>query len=93
MSSANPMNTGPREWDAQTYDRVSDPQYHWGLEVLDGNRRVVWRSAASRTGILQPSVAEAASFPEGNAYWRPVAVPGGEVERPGNLAAFQLREN
>jgi trans-aconitate 2-methyltransferase len=29
------MNTGPREWDAQTYDRVSDPQYEWGLEVLD----------------------------------------------------------
>jgi trans-aconitate 2-methyltransferase len=28
------MNTGPREWDAQTYDRVSDPQFHWGLEVL-----------------------------------------------------------
>lgn len=28
------MNTGPREWDAQTYDRVSDPQYEWGLEVL-----------------------------------------------------------
>jgi trans-aconitate 2-methyltransferase len=29
------MNTGPREWDAQTYDKVSDPQYQWGLEVLD----------------------------------------------------------
>jgi trans-aconitate 2-methyltransferase len=29
------MNTGPREWDAQTYDRVSDPQYSWGLEVLE----------------------------------------------------------
>lgn len=29
------MNTGPREWDAQTYDQISDPQYHWGLEVLD----------------------------------------------------------
>jgi len=28
------MNTGPREWDAQAYDRVSDPQYEWGLEVL-----------------------------------------------------------
>jgi trans-aconitate 2-methyltransferase len=28
------MNTGPREWDARTYDRVSDPQYKWGLEVL-----------------------------------------------------------
>ncbi|MFL5906291.1 MAG: class I SAM-dependent methyltransferase [Solirubrobacterales bacterium] len=29
------MNTGPIEWDAQTYDRVSDPQYEWGLEVLE----------------------------------------------------------
>ena len=29
------MNTGPREWDAQTYDRVSDPQFSWGLEVLE----------------------------------------------------------
>jgi trans-aconitate 2-methyltransferase len=29
------MNTGPREWDAETYDRVSDPQYEWGLEVLE----------------------------------------------------------
>jgi len=29
------MNSGPREWDAQTYDQISDPQYQWGLEVLD----------------------------------------------------------
>ncbi|HEY3192231.1 MAG TPA: methyltransferase domain-containing protein [Solirubrobacterales bacterium] len=29
------MNAGPREWDAQTYDRVSDPQFHWGVEVLE----------------------------------------------------------
>jgi trans-aconitate 2-methyltransferase len=29
------MNTGPKEWDARTYDRVSDPQFEWGLEVLD----------------------------------------------------------
>jgi trans-aconitate 2-methyltransferase len=35
VSSASPMNTGPREWDAQTYDRVSDPQFNWGLEVLE----------------------------------------------------------
>jgi trans-aconitate 2-methyltransferase len=35
MSDANPMNTGPKEWDAKTYDRVSDPQFEWGLEVLD----------------------------------------------------------
>lgn len=29
------MNTGPREWDAETYDAVSDPQFRWGMEVLD----------------------------------------------------------
>jgi trans-aconitate 2-methyltransferase len=29
------MNTGPLDWDAETYDRVSDPQLGWGLEVLD----------------------------------------------------------
>lgn len=29
------MNTGPKEWDARAYDRVSDPQFEWGLEVLD----------------------------------------------------------
>jgi trans-aconitate 2-methyltransferase len=28
------MNTGPREWDAETYDAVSDPQFEWGMEVL-----------------------------------------------------------
>jgi trans-aconitate 2-methyltransferase len=28
------MNTGPREWDADTYDAVSDPQFEWGTEVL-----------------------------------------------------------
>jgi trans-aconitate 2-methyltransferase len=27
-------HTGPREWDAETYHRVSDMQYGWGLEVL-----------------------------------------------------------
>jgi trans-aconitate 2-methyltransferase len=28
------MNTGPREWDAETYDAISDPQFEWGTEVL-----------------------------------------------------------
>jgi trans-aconitate 2-methyltransferase len=28
------INTGPREWDAETYDEVSDPQFEWGTEVL-----------------------------------------------------------
>jgi trans-aconitate 2-methyltransferase len=29
------MNSGPREWDAETYDAVSDPQFEWGMSVLD----------------------------------------------------------
>jgi trans-aconitate 2-methyltransferase len=29
------MNTGAREWDAETYDAVSDPQFSWGVEVLE----------------------------------------------------------
>jgi trans-aconitate 2-methyltransferase len=30
-----PMNTGAREWDAETYDAVSEPQFNWGMEVLE----------------------------------------------------------
>ena len=29
------MNTGAREWDAETYDVVSDPQFEWAMEVLE----------------------------------------------------------
>lgn len=29
------MNSSSREWDAETYDRVSDPQFSWGMEVLE----------------------------------------------------------
>lgn len=32
---AEAMNSGPREWDAETYDAVSDPQFQWGMEVLE----------------------------------------------------------
>ena len=32
---ARAINTGPREWDAETYDTVSDPQFEWGTEVLE----------------------------------------------------------
>ena len=32
--AAKPINTGAREWDAETYDAVSDPQFSWGMEVL-----------------------------------------------------------
>ncbi|HET7053010.1 MAG TPA: methyltransferase domain-containing protein [Solirubrobacterales bacterium] len=30
-----PMNSSSREWDAETYDQVSDPQFSWGMEVLE----------------------------------------------------------
>jgi trans-aconitate 2-methyltransferase len=32
---ARSMNSGPRDWDADTYDAVSDPQFEWGMEVLE----------------------------------------------------------
>ncbi len=35
MAAAGPINTGPREWDAETYDAISDPQFEWGMEVLE----------------------------------------------------------
>jgi trans-aconitate 2-methyltransferase len=46
------MNTGPLDWDAETYDRVSDPQFAWGLEVLerleiDGDESVIDAGAGS----------------------------------------------
>ena len=46
------MNTGAREWDADTYDAVSDPQFNWGLEVverleLDGDESVLDAGAGS----------------------------------------------
>jgi trans-aconitate 2-methyltransferase len=30
-----PAHTGPREWDAEVYDRVSDPQFEWAQEVQE----------------------------------------------------------
>lgn len=33
--STGAMNTGPLDWDAKTYDAVSDPQFSWGMEVLE----------------------------------------------------------
>jgi trans-aconitate 2-methyltransferase len=32
---AGAMNSSAREWDAETYDQVSDPQFSWGMEVLE----------------------------------------------------------
>jgi trans-aconitate 2-methyltransferase len=33
--STRAINTGPRDWDADTYDEVSAPQFAWGVEVLE----------------------------------------------------------
>jgi trans-aconitate 2-methyltransferase len=51
-TGAKSMNSSPRDWDAQTYDRVSDPQFNWGLEVLErldlnGDERAIDAGAGS----------------------------------------------
>jgi trans-aconitate 2-methyltransferase len=35
VSSPETSHTGPREWDAEVYHRVSKTQFRWGLEVLE----------------------------------------------------------
>ena len=47
-----PMNSSAREWDAETYDAVADPQFAWGVEVLgrlelEGNETVLDAGAGS----------------------------------------------
>jgi trans-aconitate 2-methyltransferase len=32
---AGASDSGPVEWDAETYDAISDPQFSWGMEVLE----------------------------------------------------------
>jgi trans-aconitate 2-methyltransferase len=68
-----PMNTGAREWDAETYDAVSDPQFEWGMEVLErlrlrGDEAVV--DAGCGSGRVTAELAE--RLPEG----RVIAVDG-----------------
>ena len=53
--------TSPREWDAETYQRVSEPQLAWGLSVLarlelSGNETVV--DAGCGTGRLTAELME-----------------------------------
>jgi len=75
-----PMNTGAREWDAKTYDEVSDPQFEWGMEVLErlelrGDETVV--DAGCGSGRVTEQLLE--RLPDG----RVIAVDGSEamVER------------
>ncbi len=70
-----PMNTGPREWDAGTYHRVSDSQHSWGLEVIErlalqGDETVL--DAGCGTGRVTEVIVE--KLPNG----RVIAVDGSE---------------
>jgi len=90
-----PMNTGAREWDAETYDTVSDPQFEWGMEVLE---RLELRSdevaidAGCGSGRVTAELAD--RLPHG----RVIAVDGSEAmvekakERLGDRAAYLVSD-
>jgi trans-aconitate 2-methyltransferase len=53
--------SGARDWDAATYERVSNPQFEWGMEVLDrlpleGDERVL--DAGCGSGRVTAAVRE-----------------------------------
>jgi len=90
-----PMNTGAREWDAETYDAVSDPQFEWGMEVLErlelrGDEVVV--DAGCGSGRVTAELAE--RLPNG----RVIAVDGSEAmvekakERLGDRADYLVSD-
>ncbi|HEY3435962.1 MAG TPA: methyltransferase domain-containing protein [Solirubrobacterales bacterium] len=90
-----PMNTGAREWDAETYDAVSDPQFEWGMEVLErlelrGDEVAV--DAGCGSGRVTAELAE--RLPEG----RVIAVDGSEAmvakakERLGDSADYLVSD-
>lgn len=90
-----PMNTGAREWDAETYDAVSDPQFEWGMEVLErlelrGDETVV--DAGCGSGRVTEQLL--ARLPRG----RVIAVDGSEAmvekakERLGERAHYRVSD-
>ncbi|HEY8502076.1 MAG TPA: methyltransferase domain-containing protein [Solirubrobacterales bacterium] len=90
-----PMNTGAREWDAETYDAVSDPQFEWGMEVLErlqlrGDEAVV--DAGCGSGRVTEQLIE--RLPEG----RVIAVDGSAAmvekarERLGDRAEYLVSD-
>ncbi len=89
------MNTGAREWDAETYDAVSDPQFEWGMEVLErlelrGDEIAV--DAGCGSGRVTEQLAE--RLPNG----RVIAVDGSEAmvekakERLGDRADYVVSD-
>jgi trans-aconitate 2-methyltransferase len=90
-----PMNTGAREWDAKTYDEVSDPQFEWGMEVLErlelrGDETVV--DAGCGSGRVTEQLVE--RLPNGHV----IAVDGSEAMvtaakgRLGDRASYLLAD-
>jgi trans-aconitate 2-methyltransferase len=89
------MNSSAREWDAETYDAVSDPQFSWGMEVLDrlelrGDETVV--DAGCGSGRVTAELAR--KVPRGQV----IAVDGSEAmiakarERLGEDATYVLAD-
>jgi trans-aconitate 2-methyltransferase len=89
------MNSDAREWDAETYDAVSDPQFNWGMEVL-GRLRLRGDEAALDAGCGSGRVtAELAKRLPGG---RLIAVDGSEAmvakarERLGDRAGYLVSD-
>ncbi len=90
-----PSHTGPLDWDAETYDEVSDPQFEWGMEVLErldleGDERVL--DAGCGSGRVTAELAK--RLPAGEI----VAVDGSEAmvvkarERLGDRATYLVTD-
>jgi trans-aconitate 2-methyltransferase len=89
------MNSSSREWDAETYDKVSDPQFNWGIEVLErlelrGDEDVV--DAGCGSGRVTERLAD--RLPDGTV----LAVDGSEAmiskarERLGDKASYLVTD-
>jgi len=93
--AARPMNSSAREWDAETYDAVSDPQFNWGMEVLGrlelrGDEAAI--DAGCGSGRVSAELLE--RLPEGSL----LAVDGSEAmvakarERLGDRASYLVAD-
>ena len=89
------MNSSAREWDAETYDQVSDPQFSWGMEVL-GRLQLRGDEAALDAGCGSGRVTAEllARLPDGSV----LAVDGSEAmvtkarERLGERASYLVTD-
>lgn len=95
MSASGPMNTGAREWNADIYDAVSDPQFKWGMEVLERlELRGDENALDAGCGSGRVSAELLARLPEGSL----LAVDGSEAmvakarERLGDRASYLVAD-